>query len=131
MVNVFPVNSQNKMLCVVLSGLFISQGKMSVKVKRENSFSSCKCVFSKIYEREVKARACIRQGQEVLNRDRHKLYCVRAWDHGYRKVWQPYVSTDNRLAQTLAGVTEKDSTHVHVTAKERRLNEDSTPTQSR
>lgn len=47
------------------------------------------------------------------------------------RVWQPYVSSDNRLAQTLAGVTEKDSTHAHVTAKERRLNEDSTPTQSR
>lgn len=47
------------------------------------------------------------------------------------RVWQPYVTSDNRLAQTLAGVTEKDSTYAHVTAKERRLNEDSTLTQSR
>lgn len=33
--------------------------------------------------------------------------------------------------QTLAGVTEKDSTHAYVTAKERRLNEDRAQTQSR
>jgi len=42
------------------------------------------------------------------------------------RIWEPYVTYDNRQDQTLAGVKEKDTTHAYVTAKERRLKEDHT-----